>query len=112
MTAIPPTTSLASVKGPSVTLNLPSVRRTRAPFELGRQPSVASSFPDFKPSSTSFPILAISSCVGGVPSGLLDLYKHRNRMTYLLYRFEFVSRASVPDRVLYERRTANRETDN
>src|ERR1700686_4916616 len=63
--ANPPTTSLASVKGPSVTVTFPFELRTRAPKAVGRQPSVASSQPAFMPSSTSLPILAISSCEGG-----------------------------------------------
>jgi len=63
--ANPPTTSLASAKGPSVTVTFPFELRTRAPKAVGRQPSVASSQPAFMPSSTSLPILAISSCDGG-----------------------------------------------
>src|SRR5580698_5555917 len=83
MMAKPPTNSLVSAKGPSVTLNFPSESRTRAPAELGRQPSVATSQPDFMPSSTSFPIFVISSWVGG-RSGLPGLYKHKNRIVRFL----------------------------
>src|SRR5580698_811417 len=36
--------------------------------------------PDFIDSSISFPITSISCWVGGVPSGLADLYKHKNFM--------------------------------
>src|SRR6266404_3274365 len=75
--ANPPTTSFASVQGPSVTDNLPPEWRTRAPRALGRQPSVANSQPALKPSSTSLPILAISSCEGGTPLST-DLYMLRN----------------------------------
>src|SRR5205807_6943860 len=77
--ANPPTTSFASVKGPSVTVTFPLELRTRAPSALGRQPSVANSQPALKPSSTSLPILAISSCEGGTPRSA-DLYILRNRM--------------------------------
>src|SRR5216683_1109390 len=73
MRAKPPTISLASVKGPSVTLNAPSVLRMRAPSALGRQPSVARSVPDLKDSSMNFPISAISPWVGGAPSALAGL---------------------------------------
>jgi hypothetical protein len=38
--ANPPTSSFASVKGPSVTVKFPLELRTRAPSALGRQPSV------------------------------------------------------------------------
>src|SRR6266702_4160737 len=75
--ANPPTTSFASVKGPSVTVNFPLELRTRAPRALGRQPSVANSQPALKPSSTSLPILAISSCEGGAFLSA-DLYMLRN----------------------------------
>src|SRR5919198_2206984 len=61
--ANPPTISFASVKGPSVTVNLPLDRRTRAPTAVGRQPSVASNQPAFIPSSISLPIVAISCWV-------------------------------------------------
>src|SRR5262249_49212629 len=64
--ANPPTISLDSVKGPSVTVTLPSDRRTRAPSSDGRQPSVPSSQPAFMPSSINLPIVAISSGVGGL----------------------------------------------
>src|SRR5215469_1714023 len=82
--ANPPTTSLASVNGPSVTLNLPPARRTRAPSDEGRQPSVDNSQPAFMPSSISFPIATISSCVGGVFRST-DLYILRNRMAVSLF---------------------------
>src|ERR1700745_1813394 len=81
--ANPPTNSLASVKGPSVTLIFPSERRTRAPRALGKQPSVATSQPALKPSSMSLPILDISSCEGGVFLST-DLYKLRNFMSFIL----------------------------
>src|SRR5437879_4584925 len=84
MRAKPPTSSLASVKGPSVTLKFPPVRRTRAPSALGRQPSVARRMPDLKDSSISLPIWVISPSLGGVPSGLSDLKRHRKRMLFLL----------------------------
>src|SRR5215469_14043109 len=81
--AKPPTTSFVSINGPSVTLSLSPERRTRAPSALGRQPSVARSQPAFIPSSTSLPMAAISSWVGGVPRST-DLYILRNRTVSLL----------------------------
>src|SRR5260370_23488012 len=75
--AHPPTTSLASVKGPSVTVTFPLDLRTRAPRALGKQPSVANSHPAFMPSSISLPIAVISSCEGGVFLST-DLYMLRN----------------------------------
>ena len=49
----------------TVTFSLES--RTRAPNELGKQPSTARRYPVFIPSSINLPIRAISSCVGGAP---------------------------------------------
>src|SRR5712671_322158 len=82
--AKPPTSSFDSVKGPSVTLNLPLVERTRAPSALGRQPSVAISQPAFMPSSTSLPIFAMASCDGGTFFST-DLYILRNFMASSFY---------------------------
>src|SRR5438067_5352027 len=63
--AKPATTSFDSANGPSVTLTFPWESRTRAPRLVGKHPSVATRYPLLKPSSTSFPILAISSGNGG-----------------------------------------------
>src|SRR6516164_8038338 len=46
-TAKPPTTSLAYVKGPSVTVSLSPERQTRAPSAVGIQPSLESKNPAF-----------------------------------------------------------------
>src|SRR6267154_6576533 len=81
--AKPPTSSFDSVKGPSVTLTLPLVDRTRAPSALGRQPSVVISQPAFIPSSTSLPILAMAYCDGGTFFST-DLYMLRNFMAISL----------------------------
>src|SRR5579871_726852 len=83
MMAKPPTSSLVSANGPSVTTNFPSERRTRAPAEDGRHPSVASSHPARNDSSINFPIASISFCVGGT-SGLPGLYIHKYRIAILL----------------------------
>src|SRR5215831_1494040 len=99
--AKPAISSLDSVNGPSFTVYFPAERRTRDPFALGRHPSVASNVPDLKLSSTNAPILVISSCVGGVPSGLLGLYIHKNFITkapsYLSWKR--ASRCDVEPRV-------------
>src|SRR5258705_13178130 len=81
--AKPPTNSLDSVKGPSVTLTFPLVERTRAPSALGKQPSEAISQPAFIPSSISLPILSISCCEGGAFLST-DLYMLRNFMAISL----------------------------
>src|SRR5215831_16027916 len=90
--ANPPTTSLASVKGPSVTLTLSPERLTRAPSAVGKHPSVASSQPALNPSSTNFPIVAISSGVGGVLRSTC-LWILRNRIVCLQLLFDFVERS-------------------
>src|SRR5437868_1325614 len=82
--AKPAISSLVSVKGPSVTVNFPPEYRTRAPFELGMHPSVASSTPALVISSMSFPMLAIVSWLGGVPSGAAGRYSPKNFMLVLL----------------------------
>src|SRR6516225_5939266 len=82
--AKPPTNSFVSAKGPSVTANFPSDNRTRAPKELGRQPSVESSQPAVIASSINLPILSISCWLGGAPSALPDLYKHKNLIVVIL----------------------------
>src|SRR5207249_1044708 len=63
-TAYPPTTSLASVNGPSVTVSLPPARRTRALAELGASPPVSTTEPSRIESSTSL-AMASSSAWGG-----------------------------------------------
>src|SRR5262249_10553226 len=60
--------SFDSVKGPSVTVTFPPESRTRAPFELGWRPSVASSTPAFVISSRNFPIFSMSSLLAGPPA--------------------------------------------
>src|SRR5207237_45308 len=82
--AKPAISSLVPVKGPSVTVNFPPEYRTRAPFELGMHPSVASSTPALVISSMSFPMLAIVSWLGGVPSGAAGRYSPKNFMLVLL----------------------------
>src|SRR6187402_3635961 len=58
-------TSLASAKGPSVTVGLPpALLCTRKPLAPKLTPSVWTSQPSFIASSTSLPIAAISACVG------------------------------------------------
>ena len=58
--------SLDSVKGPSVTATLSSVRLTRAPAALGSSPAVSSSTPAWVASPPSFMIASNSSGGGGV----------------------------------------------
>src|SRR5215831_19767250 len=63
--------SLDSVKGPSITVNLPSARRTRFPLALGCSPSVESITPALVISSTNAPMRSISCRFGGVPASEL-----------------------------------------
>src|SRR5688572_27094037 len=81
--AKPPTSSFASVNGPSVTVILSPDFRTRAPSALGRHPSVEIRVPSFMLFSISFSIREISSRVGGtLRSTVLKI--DRYRMTFLL----------------------------
>ena len=61
----PPSSSLASVKGPSVTVGLPPEKVTRAPLALGCRPSRPSRTPALVSSWMKAPIFAMCSAVGG-----------------------------------------------
>src|SRR5207248_3066170 len=63
--AKPPMTSLVSENGPSVTVILPFLSRTRTPSLLGNRPPVSTSVPSFCDFSTNLPIASISACGGG-----------------------------------------------
>ena len=63
--AQPPMTSLASVKGPSVTVIFPFASRMRAPSLLGNRPPVSTSVPSFNDFSTNLPIASIRAAGGG-----------------------------------------------
>src|SRR5438093_9754807 len=63
----PPITSLASAKGPSVTLGFPRENETRVPIEGGWSPSSASSTPAFVSASLNFVISATISALGMAP---------------------------------------------
>ena len=65
ISAHPPTSSFASVKGPSTTVNSPSLRVILAPSEVGAMPPVATMTPAFTASSTNLPISSYSSGRGG-----------------------------------------------
>src|SRR5262245_51157348 len=58
-------TSLASVNGPSSTVTLPPVRRTRAPLALGRRPPLSTMIPDWVASIPNWAIASISAFGGG-----------------------------------------------
>src|ERR1700722_14000721 len=81
--ARPPTTSLDSLNGPSVTLISPLERRTRAPMAVGMQPSRGSKEPALMPSSTSL-FMSHISCSEGGRTFSTDLYMLRNFMTISL----------------------------
>jgi hypothetical protein len=57
----PATNSLVSANGPSITIRFSPENLTRAPFELGCNPSPASITPAFVSSSLNLPI-SVSSC--------------------------------------------------
>src|ERR1022692_2021621 len=65
ISAHPPISSLASVKGPSTTVNFPSAYVTLVASSRGASPPAASSTPALVASSMNVPISAISSGVGG-----------------------------------------------
>src|SRR5712664_1007335 len=77
--AYPPTTSLASVKGPSVTVSFPPEMRTLVPLADGRRPPLPSIVPALTASSLSFPMASINS-LGGKPHFSADLTIVMNRM--------------------------------
>ena len=61
----PAISSFVSTKGPSVTMRLLPENRTRAPWELGRSPSIASRIPACASSSLYFPMAASGPGRGG-----------------------------------------------
>ena len=64
----PASSSLVSVKGPSVKVRFDPENVTRVPFELGWSPSPAISTPAFAISSLNCPIAARSSLLGSAPA--------------------------------------------
>src|SRR5204862_503909 len=78
----PAMSSLVSEKGPSVTIFLPSAKRTRLAFELGWSPSPANNTPAFTNSSLYFPISVRSCSLGITPASLslVALTKIMNRI--------------------------------
>src|SRR5262249_46193088 len=63
----PPRTSLASAKGPSVTLGLPPANDTRAPIDGGGRPAARSRMPAFCSDSLYFIIASTALASGMVP---------------------------------------------
>src|SRR6267154_1700268 len=64
-TAYPPTTSLASVKGPSIAVTCPRESRTRVLLAVGASPPLATIVPALTASSPSFAIASMNSLGGG-----------------------------------------------
>src|SRR5262245_24068440 len=64
-TAYPPMTSFASVNGPSSTVSLPPVSRTRPPFAVGASPPLSTRTPACAASIPRFMIASISALGGG-----------------------------------------------
>src|SRR5438128_3493645 len=92
--AYPPTTSLASLKGPSVTVTFPPESRTRAPSAVGPSPPPPIMVPAWAASSLSFAMASISA-LGGGPDLSADLTIIMNR----IFRspFSFALGAEFPD---------------
>src|SRR4029077_10060836 len=79
--AKPPTTSLASVNGPSVTDTLPSESRTRAPAEVGCSPTPSTMMQPALPASCTSWSMASRNAFGGIPAiPSIDLTNEINRI--------------------------------
>ncbi len=79
--AKPPTTSLASVKGPSVTVTLPSESRTRAPAEVGCRPTPSTITQPALPASCTSWSMASKNALDGMPAiPSIDLTNEMNRI--------------------------------
>src|ERR1700682_1427912 len=97
-TAYPPTTSLASVKGPSVAVTRPPESRTRVLAAVGASPPLAIIVPALTASSLSFAMASMSSLGGGPEFFSADLTSIINRIvTPLLCVFVFRFGAEFPD---------------
>src|SRR5260370_2212360 len=75
----PPTTSLAWVNGPSITVTFPPESRTRVPVAVGRRPPLPIIVPALTASSLSFPMASING-LGGKPKFSADLTIIMNRI--------------------------------
>src|ERR1700724_3760993 len=93
-TAYPPTTSLASVKGPSIVVSCPRESRTRVLIAVGARPPFATIAPALVASSLSFAIASMSS-LGGGPEFSADLTIIMNRI--VISPFSFGLGAEFPD---------------
>src|SRR6185295_3681609 len=78
-TAKPPTTSLVSVKGPSITVTFPCESRTRLLIAVGASPPASNIVPSFAASSLSFAMASISAGGGG-PEFSADFTRVMNRI--------------------------------
>jgi hypothetical protein len=66
----PAISSLASVKGPSVTVNCPFWNFTRAPLPLSMRPSPETSTPALISCSLNLPMASMTSLLGITPASL------------------------------------------
>src|SRR6266516_236277 len=88
-------TSLASVKGPSVTVILPLDSRARAPRAVGPRPPIPTITPCLLPSSPSFTILSMSAGDGCAPvSRVFTIVM--NRMLFPRALFVLCDRRALP----------------
>src|SRR5437667_2615987 len=85
-TAYPPTTSLASVKGPSIAATCPRESRTRVLTAVGASPPLATIVPALTASSLSFAIASMSS-LGGGPEFSACLTNIMNRIVISPFSF-------------------------
>src|SRR6267378_7646358 len=99
-TAYPPTTSLASVKGPSTVVSCPREIRTRVLIDVGASPPLAIIVPFLFASSLSFAMASMSSLGGGPEFFSDDLTSIINRIVPpLLCVFVFRFGAGFPVRL-------------
>src|SRR5882762_7412083 len=99
-TAYPPTTSLASVKGPSIAVTRPPESRTRVLAAVGASPPLAIIVPALTASSLSFAMASMSSLGGGPEYFSACLTSIINRIvTPLLCVFVFRFGAGFPVRL-------------
>src|SRR5688572_9160037 len=106
MSQKPAISSFVSAKGPSITVRLDPEKRTRAPFELGCNPSPASITPAFTSSSLNFPISARSFSSGRMPAS-----EFLSALTMTMNRIERILRGSWQCAVLPLRRTSCHQID-
>src|SRR5258705_3828894 len=113
-TAKPPTTSLVSAKGPSITVTFPLASRTRLLIAVGASPPASNILPPFDASSLSFAMASINFGGGG-PEFSACLTRVMNRILtspfYLLSEAGLLIIEQFHPRLLLVSRTGDDEID-